>query len=514
MGKSPERSAGSGSDASAADRFPSAALLDAVGYGAFLLAPGGDVVAANDALTALTGYDREALVGGRLGGFLDAEDVVRIETAIRERLLSGSREHVDLAVPVFTAAGDAVACEVRLRTVTGDGESLGTLGVVRRIEEDDVANQISDAAERRQAFDALAEASADGIIMLDDDSVIRYANPAVERILGYPPEELVGASKMRIIPERLREVHAEALQRYLETGEKHIDWTYVELPGQHRDGREVPLAISLNEFTHDGEHYFVGTFRDISDRKAVEAELERQNERLHRFASMLAHEIRNPLQVAQIYLDFVGDGEGASVERVAESLERIDDIIEVLLVLARGDEEIEGRDEVALAEVAADAWANTDTGPAAFEVSTSRRLRVNPTHLQQLLENLFRNAVEHGSTSPRSQTHEDAVEHGSASRRPEADAGGAVARVDEPIAVRVGDLPTGFFVEDTGTGIPEAERDRVVEAGYTTDEDGIGLGLTFVAELADAYGWEYAITESAEGGARFEFAGVETVDGA
>ncbi|WP_135830319.1 two-component system sensor histidine kinase NtrB [Halorussus halobius] len=355
------------------------------------------------------------------------------------------------------------------------------------------ARWVRGPGERRQAFDALAEASADGIIMLDDDSVIRYANPAVERILGYPPGELVGASKMTIIPERLRHVHAEALQRYLETGNKHIDWTYVELPGQHVDGHEVPLAISLNEFVHDGEHYFVGTFRDISARKAVERELEKQNERLERFASMLAHELRNPLQVAQIYLDFVhDDGDGATVAKIADALDRIDEIIEVLLMLARGNDGVDGRETVDLSEVVADAWANTSTGRATIAVTTSQRFRVNRTHLQQLLENLFRNAVEHGSAG-------DGPPDGTSAERD-----------DPPVTVRVGPLDDGFYVEDTGSGIPEAEREKVAEAGYTTDEDGIGLGLTFVAELADAYGWAYAITESAEGGARFEFTGVET----
>lgn len=350
---------------------------------------------------------------------------------------------------------------------------------------------VGDPGERQQAFDALAEASADGIIMLDDDSDIRYANPAVERILGYEPAELVGGSKMRIIPERLREVHANALQRYLETGEKHIDWTYVELPGQHRDGHEVPLAISLNEFVHDGEHYFVGTFRDISARKEVERELEKQNERLERFASMLAHELRNPLQVAQIYLDFVHDDEdGATVAEIADALDRIDEIIEVLLMLARGNDEVDDRGSADLADVVADAWANTATGRATIEVAASTRLRANRAHLQQLLENLFRNAVEHGS----------------ASDSPD----GPTAERDRPVTVRVGALDDGFYVEDTGAGIPEADREKVARAGYTTDEGGIGLGLTFVAELADAYGWEYAVTESDEGGARFEFTGVET----
>ncbi|WP_440008685.1 PAS domain S-box protein [Halomicrococcus sp. SG-WS-1] len=329
---------------------------------------------------------------------------------------------------------------------------------------------------RRQAFDALAEASADGIIMLDEESVIQYANPAVERILGYPSEEIVGGSKMTIIPERLREVHMEAFQRYLETGEKHIDWTYVELPGQHKDGHEVPLAISFNDFTRDGEQYFVGTFRDISVRKDVERKLERQNERLDRFASMLAHELRNPLYVAQSYLDFIDDEENtATISQIADALQRIDEIIEVLLVLARDESEVDGLETVEMQSVAAEAWPETATDEVDLTLVGTQQITANPSHLRHVFENLFRNAIRHN---------------------------------DGAVTVRVGALDGGFYVEDTGRGIPEAEREAVVEAGYTTDDDGIGLGLTFVAELADAYGWDYVIGESDEGGARFEFTNV------
>ncbi|WP_458204590.1 two-component system sensor histidine kinase NtrB [Haladaptatus sp. NG-SE-30] len=335
--------------------------------------------------------------------------------------------------------------------------------------------------QRRQAFDALAEASADGIVMLDDESVIRYANPAVERILGYSPEELVDSPTMKIIPERLRQAHADAFHRYLETGEKHLDWTYVELPGHHKEGDEVPLAISFSEFTHDGDHYFVGTLRDISTRKQAEQEREQQNERLERFASMLAHELRNPLYVAQLYLDFIDSedkDEIAAIDQIDDALERIDEIIEVLLVLARGEDEVGHRETIELRSVVTTAWAAIETDDANLEVTSSQQLSANPSHLQQVVENLFRNAVEHS---------------------------------DGTVTVRVGALESGFYVEDTGQGIPKPERKKVVEAGYTTDDNGIGLGLTFVSELVDAYGWDYDITDSDEGGARFEFTDVETV---
>lgn len=340
-------------------------------------------------------------------------------------------------------------------------------------------DEAGDAGERSKAFDALAEVSADGIITIDDRSIIRYVNPAVERILGYDPSELRGEPLVTIIPDRLNQGHVEAFERYLETGEKHLDWTYIELPGCHKDSHEVPLGISFNEFTHDSNRYFVGTFRDISQRKEVEQKLEQQNEQLNQFANLLAHELRNPLEIAQIYLDFLDDSDEATINEIAEALDQIDQIIEVLLILARNQNDVVDREPVSLTGVVKDAWTNTTTGDAVVEVKSTQVLRVNPTHLQLLLENLFRNAIEHS---------------------------------DGTVTVRVGALDDGFYVEDTGPGIPEDKSDTVVEAGFTTDADGIGLGLTFVTQLADIYGWEFAIMESDEGGARFEFTDVETID--
>lgn len=74
------------------------------------------------------------------------------------------------------------------------------------------------------------------------------------------------------------------------------------------------------------------------------------------------------------------------------------------------------------------------------------------------------------------------------------------------MTVRVGALENGFYVEDTGRGIPDAEREAVLEPGYTTDPEGTGVGLGLVADICDAQGWGMEIGESPEGGARFVFA--------
>jgi signal transduction histidine kinase len=115
--------------------------------------------------------------------------------------------------------------------------------------------------------------------------------------------------------------------------------------------------------------------------------------------------------------------------------------------------------------------AQVQTEDATLQVESDTPLQANRGRLQQLLENLFRNAVEHGGPS---------------------------------VTVRVGPLPNGFYVEDTGTGIPEADREKVFEASYTTSEAGTGLGLSIAATVADAHGWTITATDGETGGARFE----------
>jgi signal transduction histidine kinase len=210
-----------------------------------------------------------------------------------------------------------------------------------------------------------------------------------------------------------------------------------------------------------------------------EQELKRQNERLESFASMLAHEVRNPLNIAQIYLPQAADGDAAATEEVETALGRIEEMIEILLVTARSDDASLARKEVALSAVAEDAWADLGVERATLVVETDRALRVDPVHLRHLLENLFRNAVEHAGSD---------------------------------VTVRVGSLQSGFYVADDGPGISVADREAVFEAGYTTEAGGIGLGLTFVAQLVETYGWDCRLVESESGGARFEFRNVEVVE--
>lgn len=122
-------------------------------------------------------------------------------------------------------------------------------------------------------FRTLVENTSDAILTLDTDSTIVFANPAVERLLGYHPDELVGKSTMQLVPERLRDQHFTAFSQYLESGTRTIDWDGIELPALHEDGHEIPVSITLREHEFTDRRLFTGIIRDISDRKEREQRL-------------------------------------------------------------------------------------------------------------------------------------------------------------------------------------------------------------------------------------------------
>jgi PAS domain S-box-containing protein len=122
---------------------------------------------------------------------------------------------------------------------------------------------------------SIAKNTSDGILTIDDDSVIRFANPAAAEMFGYDADDLIGTSLTVLMDDSLAERHLAGLERYFETGERTIDWDGVELTGQRRDGTELPVHVSFNEFVHNGQRFFTGIVRNITDRRKRERERRR-----------------------------------------------------------------------------------------------------------------------------------------------------------------------------------------------------------------------------------------------
>jgi PAS domain S-box-containing protein len=158
-------------------------------------------------------------------------------------------------------------------------------------------------------FRALAESASDGIATIDIRSKILFVNHAAEKIFGYSIEEMVGQEITMLMPDYLRHVHKSAVARYTETGRKHLDWGRIQLPGLHKDGREIPVELSIAEHSEAGEKRFTGILRDISERVAAELTVKRQTAVIQ----LLQH-----VAIAANQADTVGEAITTTLRKVCE----------------------------------------------------------------------------------------------------------------------------------------------------------------------------------------------------
>ncbi len=325
------------------------------------------------------------------------------------------------------------------------------------------------------AHNTVVENIRDGVFVLDRDDRVTDINEVAKGIFGV--EDGTGRHAEEVLA-----AYPGLYERYAD-----VDRVTEEIGLDDGDQRRF-FHIQISPL-YDGRDRQMGRLfliHDITDQKRRQQELERQNDRLDQFASLVSHDLRNPLNVAEGYVEIVEEtGDTEYLERIDDSLDRMGRLIDDVLTLAREGQTITETDSVDLTEIAREAWANVDTAEAVLEVRSTASFEANHDRLLRAFENLFRNAVEHGR---------------------------------EDVRVRVGTLdggagvsPTGrgFYVEDDGPGIPPEDRDRVLADGYTTSEDGTGLGLSIVSEIVDAHGWDVRVTESRVGGARFEVTGVD-----
>lgn len=311
--------------------------------------------------------------------------------------------------------------------------------------------------------DRAIEVMADGYLFIGPNETVLDANPAAtELLLGDASAGLRGSSLNEVVPVFDDLIETESVD--LETAGRIVEVRRSDVTRQEQDAGEVLLLY------------------DVTEQRQQRQELERRNEQLDQFASVISHDLRNPLTVAKGNLSLERDvNDSERLAKVSHALDRMEKLIDDVLTLARQGQRVSDPEHTTLSSIVNNCWEVIDSHDATLTVESDLTLLADRGRLQQLLENLFRNAIEHGSND---------------------------------VTVRVGALPDadGFYIADDGPGIPNDEREDIFESGYSTAESGTGFGLSIVKEIADAHGWSISVTDSTDQGARFEISGVESIE--
>jgi PAS domain S-box-containing protein len=428
----------------------------------------------NAAATRLFGYEPEEIIGKSMLLLIPPE-LYQEEQAILRKIRSGGRI-ANQETHRVTKNGVHLDVSLTISPIKIGGKVIGASTIARDITERKRAQEALRESEDR--FRTMAETAADAIFRIDEQSTILFANRAVEKIFGYTTPEVIGQKLTMLMPEYLREVHRSAVERYVRTGSRHVEWGHLEVTGLHKDGREIALELSLGESVRDGRHLFTGFVRDVTERKQIDEKL-RLTEKLAatgRLAATIAHEINNPLEAVTNIMYLVKKDPSLS-DRVRNYLEIGDAELQRVSHLVRQTLGFY-RDRTAPVEIDVAALLN-DVIVLYERKLEQKKLRIEKHfepgcniqalqgEIRQVFSNILANAIE---ASP---------------------AGGAIT-----IRIRNRKNPKDqtssgvrVSIADSGAGIPRDVVRKIFQPFFTTKENvGTGLGLWVSKSLVEKHG--------------------------
>lgn len=440
----------------------------------FLFLVPGVVIAS--ALSGLRAGALAALIGAGVGLWCDARGGV-IET--------GSM----IAAAAFVAIGLAIAI---------GGEWFQRARV-------DTEGSAAGLARSEAHWRSILETVPDAIVVIDAAGLIRDFSPAAERTFGWTAGEVAGRNVSMLMPDPYRSAHDGYLDRYYRTGERRIIGKGRVVVGERKDGSTFPLELAVGEMQADGQRYFTGFIRDLTERQQAEARLqELQNELVHvsrltalgEMASALAHELNQPLSAIANYLkgsrmllardEVPHERVADAVERAAAEALRAGEIIRRLRdFVARGESErqIESLPKL-VEEASALALVGAKEHGIRVQYAFSSEIDfvlADKVQIQQVVLNLVRNAV-------------DAMADADLARR---ELVVAIEPAEDDMAC--------VRVTDTGPGIDPDVADRLFQPFITTKRSGMGVGLSICRTIIEAHGGRIWGRSTRGGGAEFGF---------
>jgi PAS domain S-box-containing protein len=434
----------------------------------------GTITYVSPSVTRTLGHEPEELVGEVGYEYQHPNDRETVADAI-ETIRANPDETQIIETRFRRADGSWCWIEATLQNRFDDPDISGILVNSRDISQR--KRQEQQFRELAEEYKTLLETVEDSIFFLTVDSAeTGYAfrferlNRAYEEQTGITTEEVKGKTPTDVFGEDLG---AELQANYRRCVQAHEPISYEEeLPVE--TGARFWQTVLTPVVTNGEVTRIIGITRNITERVKQERQLRSQKEQLDEFAGVVSHDLRNPLNIAQGRAALLtNDCDSEHLSPIVRALDRMEEIITDTLTLAREGQVVSDPEPIELTNIVGTCWKNVQTDEATIEIEDDVTITGDRSRLQHVFENLFRNAVEHGG--------EDVIVR--------------VGRIDE----------RGIYVEDTGPGIPEDARETVFDPGHTSASGGTGFGLTIVRRIAEAHGWQVAVVDGTDGGARFEF---------
>ncbi len=240
------------------------------------------------------------------------------------------------------------------------------------------------------------------------------------------------------------------------------------------------VVASIVEDTITAQASITEATKPDEDRGST-AQLDTKRDHVEEFVGIISHELRAPVQKANSGLDLIeSDCDSKYIDEVRETLGRMENLLDELISIVKYGDTLEETTAIELETIVDETWPNATNATLSID-SSLPRIEAEESRLRQIFENLFRNANEEIS--------------GEAHIR--------IGCIDDTGHTESAET-TAIYVSDNGPGVPPEKREKVFEYGYTESETGTGLGLAIVDRIVASFGWEIALTDSQEGGARFE----------
>jgi len=474
--------------------------IDSYGVGTWELNLATRDLAWSETTRKLFGVPPEAPVSYEMfTSLIDPEDRDRVVRAMQDAIDSG--ENVDV---MYRVADNGPAKHwLRARGgIVHENDTAYLCGIVLDIDQQKTLER--ELRLQQGQLRSILDTVPDAMILIDGRGIMRFFSSAAERMFGLTEQEAIGQNISVLMPRPDATRHDNYIGRYRSTGERHIIGIGRIVTGQRKDGSTFPIHLSIGEMESGGERYFTGFIRDLTEYQQTQARLhELQAELVHvsrltamgEMASALAHELNQPLSAISNYMKGsrrllagstdpnIGKIESA-MDRAAEQALRAGQIIRRLRdFVARGESE---KRVESLAKLIEEAGALGLTG--AREQGVMLRFNLDPANdlvlvdrvqIQQVLVNLFRNALEAMSKSPKKEL--------------------------SAANVRVADDMVEVTVSDTGGGFPDDVKAKLFQTFFTTKDTGMGVGLSISRSIIEAHGGRMWAETNSAGGATFRF---------